>query len=51
MHARSVMQKKRKKKGKAEGKEWKRYGKFDWVRHGENTEVLFTGGEGIGMYG
>jgi hypothetical protein len=45
-----MQQKKGRKKGKAEGME--RYGKFNWVRQGENTEVMFTVGEGNrGVYG
>ena len=47
MHARSVMQQKKgKKKGKRR-KEWKRDGKFNWVRQGENTLLSVRG---IGVY-
>jgi hypothetical protein len=45
-----MQQKKEEKKEKR--KEWKRYGKFNWVRQGENTEVMSTVGEGNrGVYG
>jgi hypothetical protein len=40
------------KKGRKKRKSGKRYGKFNWVRQGENTEVMFTVGEGNrGVYG
>lgn len=38
MHARGVMQQKKKKE--------KEIGKFNWVRQGVTTEVMFTVGEG-----
>lgn len=45
MHARSVMQQ-RKGEKREKRKEWKRDENFNWVRQGENTEVMFTVGGG-----